>query len=83
MPAKKQKKCSLWRMRMLHGFEQSSMVNARVSASKMGFFQWREGYGPGSDEDGEDIQIDAEPGTFRARAQARSASERPRPRRNV
>lgn len=56
---------ALWRMRMLHGFEQSSMVNARVSASKMGFFQWREGYGPGSDEDGEDIQIDAEPGTFR------------------
>lgn len=56
---------ALWRMRMLHGFEQSSMVNARVSASKMGFFQWKDGFGPDEDEDPLDLEIDAEPGTFR------------------
>lgn len=56
---------ALWRMRMLHGFEQSSMVNARVSASKMGFFQWKENFGPDPDEDDVDLEIDAEPGVFR------------------
>lgn len=56
---------ALWRMRMLHGFEQSSMVNARVSASKMGFFQWRDGFGPDDDEDSVDLEIEAEPGVFR------------------
>lgn len=55
---------ALWRMRMLHGFEQASMTNARVAASKMGFFKWQEGYGHDADED-QDIEIEAEPGVFR------------------
>lgn len=54
---------ALWRMRMLDGFEKSALVNARVSASKGGFFQWKEGYGPEHDEDDE-LYMEAEPGTF-------------------
>lgn len=54
---------ALWRMRMLDGFEKSAMVNARVSASKGGFFQWKEGYGPDQDED-EELYMEAEPGAF-------------------
>ena len=54
---------ALWRMRMLDGFEKSALVNARVSASKGGFFQWKEGYGPDDTED-EEIYMEAEPGAF-------------------
>lgn len=54
---------ALWRMQMLNGFEQSALVNARVSSSKGGFFQWKEGYGPEVDED-QEIFMEAEPGTF-------------------
>lgn len=54
---------ALWRMRMLDGFEKSALVNARVSASKGGFFQWKEGYGPDPEED-EELYMEAEPGAF-------------------
>lgn len=54
---------SLWRMKMLHGYEQSALVNARVSAAKGGFFKWQEGYGPEADEE-EEISIDVEPGAW-------------------
>jgi len=49
---------ALWRMRMLAGFEDAAVVNARVSASKMGFFRNLDG-------DSDDIlEMDAEPGKF-------------------
>jgi lambda family phage portal protein len=45
-------------MRMLAGFEDAAVVNARVSASKMGFFRNLDG-------DSDDIlEMDAEPGKF-------------------
>lgn len=54
---------ALWRMRMLHGYEQAALVNARVSAAKGGFFKWQEGYGPEADEDDE-IVVDVEAGVW-------------------
>jgi len=56
----------LWRMRMLHGYENSALVNARASASKGGFFAWEEGFGPESaeGEEREDITMELEPGTW-------------------
>ncbi|MTH78740.1 phage portal protein, partial [Paracoccus aestuariivivens] len=54
---------ALWRMKMLDGFEKAALVNARVSASKGGFFQWKEGYGP-EQEEGEELTMEAEPGSF-------------------
>lgn len=53
----------LWRAQMLGGFEKAALVNARVSASKGGFFEWEDGYGPEADEDDE-VYMDAEPGSF-------------------
>lgn len=51
---------ALWRMRMLAGFEDAAVVNARVGASKMGFFK-----DPDADnEDFEDIPMEGDPGTF-------------------
>ncbi len=56
---------------MLHGFEESAVVAARVGASKMGFFtQAESGPGLGADAlaDGKDadgqLLMDAQPGTF-------------------
>lgn len=54
---------ALWRMRMLHGYEQAALVNARVSAAKGGFFKWAEGYGPETDEDDE-LVVDVEAGVW-------------------
>lgn len=54
---------SLQRMNMLHNYEQAALVNARTSASKGGFFQWQEGYGPEANEN-EEILMDVEPGTW-------------------
>jgi lambda family phage portal protein len=56
---------SLFRMRQLGAFEDAALVNARISASKMGFFK-REEWAPppDDDEDTGPIEIDAEPGTF-------------------
>lgn len=54
---------SLWRLKMLNGFENAALVNARVSAAKGGFFEWQEGFGPEHNE-GEDLYMEAEPGAF-------------------
>ncbi len=51
---------ALWRMRMLSGFEDAALVNARVGAAKMGFFK-----DPDADDIDEDgLPMDADPGTF-------------------
>jgi capsid protein len=50
-------------MKQLSEFEDSAIVNARVSANKMGFIQWREGFGPKFEEDDE-IQIESQAGEF-------------------
>lgn len=55
---------ALWRLNMLGGFEKAALVNARASASKGGFYQWREGYGPEDDEDEFDLMDHHEPGTW-------------------
>lgn len=51
---------ALWRMRMLGGFEDAAVVNARVGAAKMGFFRDPDGQ---NDEDDE-IAMEGDPGTF-------------------
>jgi lambda family phage portal protein len=51
---------SLFRLHHLQGFEDASVQNARAGATKMGFFQYKEGYGPEADDD-EPLEIDAEP----------------------
>lgn len=51
---------ALWRMRMLGGFEDAAVVNARVGAAKMGFFRDPEA-DPDSDQD---IPMEGDPGTF-------------------
>lgn len=54
---------SLFRMRQLAEFEDSAITNARISANKMGFIQWKEGFGPEFDEEeGDEIQIESEAG---------------------
>jgi len=50
---------ALWKMRMLAGFEDSAVVNARIGAAKMGFFR-----DPNNEDDQEPITMDAEPGVF-------------------
>lgn len=52
---------SLYRLHHLQGFEDASVQNARASATKMGFFQWKEGYSGPELDDGESIEIEAEP----------------------
>ncbi len=53
------------RMHNLAGFEQSALVNARVSAAKGGFFEWEEGSGPVDEEDDDEpLYMDAEPGSY-------------------
>lgn len=55
---------SLFRMRHLHGMEDAAVMNARVGAAKMGFIQWKEGFGPQM-EDGDAVpEISAEAGVF-------------------
>lgn len=56
---------SLFRLHHLQGFEDASVQNARASATKMGFIQYREGFGPEADEDVDVAgSIDAEPLAF-------------------
>lgn len=57
---------SLWRLHMLGGFEKAALTNARLGASKAGFFEWADGYGPEEDEEVEDeeLVIEAEGGIF-------------------
>lgn len=51
---------ALWRLRMLGGFEDAALVNARVGAAKMGFFR-----NPDGDEvDADELPMDGDPGTF-------------------
>lgn len=56
---------SLFRLHHLEGFENAAVQNARAGASKMGFIQYKEGFGPEADE-GCDVAstIDAEPLSF-------------------
>lgn len=53
----------LYRLRHLGGFEEAAVVNARVSANKMGFIEYAEGFGPELDEDDE-LHIQSEPGVI-------------------
>ena len=55
---------ALYRMHHIEGWEKAAVINARVSAAKMGFFEWQDGMGPGPEESHEPITIDAEPGKF-------------------
>lgn len=51
---------ALWRLRMLGGFEDAALVNARVGAAKMGFFRDPDG----DDVDADELPMDGDPGTF-------------------
>jgi len=56
---------SLFRLHHLQGFEDAAVQNARAGATKMGFIQYREGFGPEADEDTDvAATIDAEPLSF-------------------
>ena len=55
----------LSRLKMLDGYEEAALVNARVAASKMGFFVSPEGDGfVGDDYDNHAPIMSAEPATF-------------------
>lgn len=51
---------ALWRMRMLGGFEDAAVVNARVGAAKMGFFRDQDG----DETDADELPMEGDPGTF-------------------
>lgn len=56
---------SLFRLHHLQGFEDAAVQNARASATKMGFIQYRDGFGPEADEDTDvAATIEAEPLSF-------------------
>jgi len=56
---------ALPRMKMLEGYEEAAVVNARVGASKMGFFKSEDGRGlPAQTTSSGAKRIAAEPGTF-------------------
>jgi lambda family phage portal protein len=55
---------ALWRLRNVKGFEDAAVVNARVGASKMGLFSDKDDQDRDDEEEPQDIEIDAEPGTF-------------------
>lgn len=55
---------ALYRLRQLGEFDRAAVVNARISASKGGFFEWEEGYGPDVDDDA-DVEMEVEAGTWR------------------
>ncbi|MDE1170915.1 MAG: phage portal protein [Verrucomicrobium sp.] len=52
---------ALSRMRMLSGFEDAAIINARIGSSKMGFFHNPDAEGGADDED---LVIDADPGSM-------------------
>lgn len=54
---------ALFRLRNVNGFEDAAVQNARAGASKMGFIQYKEGFGP-EPEDDTPVSIDAEPLSF-------------------
>lgn len=51
---------SLLRLRNVNGFETASVQNARAGATKMGFIQYKDGFGPEADAD-TPVTVDAEP----------------------
>lgn len=51
---------SLFRLRNVNGFEDASVQNARAGATKMGFIQYKEGFGPVAEDD-TPVTVDAEP----------------------
>lgn len=53
----------LLRLRNVEKFEDAAVQNARAAATKMGFIQWKDGFGPELDDD-QAISIDAEPLSF-------------------
>lgn len=55
---------ALYKMRHLNAFEEAALINARVGASKMGFVQWQDGFGPDREEEDGIPEIDAEPGVI-------------------
>ena len=55
---------SLFRMKQLSEFEDSAITNARISANKMGFIQWKEGSGPEFDANEDEIIIESQAGEF-------------------
>lgn len=56
---------SLFRLHHLQGFEDAAVQNARAGATKMGFIQYKEGFGPEADEDTDvAATIEAEPLSF-------------------
>lgn len=55
---------AILRMHHLDGYEESALVNARVSAAKGGFFEWEEGAGPDLEDDDDPLYMDAEPGSY-------------------
>ena len=56
---------SLFRLHHLEGFENAAVQNARAGASKMGFIQYKDGFGPECDGDTDvAASIDAEPLSF-------------------
>lgn len=55
---------SLFRMRQLSEFEDSALINARTSANKMGFIQWKDGHGPEFDSEEDEILIESQAGEF-------------------
>ncbi len=57
---------AMTRLNMLGGYEEAELVAARVGASKMGFFTRADEAGEftGDSDNGMDIEMEAEPGTF-------------------
>lgn len=55
---------SLFRMRHLNGLEDAAVINARVGAAKMGFIQWKDGFGPEYQDEDDIPEISAEAGVF-------------------
>jgi lambda family phage portal protein len=55
---------ALLRLNMLGGYEEAALVNARVGASKMGFFTSADGEGYGQENENGDFTIEANAGEF-------------------
>lgn len=59
-----QMRTAVGRLRMLGGFEDAAITNARVASAKMGFFRDLEGADNDEPVENEDLISDAEPGVF-------------------
>lgn len=65
---------SLFRMRQMNAMENAAIVNARVGAQKLGFIEWKDGYGPELDDD-EELIIDSEPGEYQVLPEGATVKE--------